>query len=228
MPELTLTVGDVTTFNRAVGDYVAPADWVAGFDHAALVAAYRSRADGKDLRVRHTTAGPVPLVTITGLNSTNCRIGFNLVAGILGSMGDTAYRVGFGDLGANLQSFVAAGAFGPGVCLATAGSVPAPALPDPGYDLTEVMAHGVRAFDTGLQGRTATLHEHDGQVLRAQWRGASGETAYEIRAVLAATKGAGTFTYAGYTYRLVPGSFSMEQTSSVSWNVSLSMENVQL
>lgn len=226
MPEIALTVSDLTTFDRSVGDYVAAADWASGFDHAALVAARRSRADGKDLRMRHTTAGVVPIVAVSGANTSNCRIGFNLVAAILGSMGDTAYRIGFGDLGANFQPTVTAGASGPGICGAVPQAVPALALPNPGYDLTEAVEYGVREFAT-LVRRSATLHEYPAQTLRLQWRNVGGEDAYAVRAVVESVRGVGPVTFSGFSYSIVPGSFSFETLSAASHNVTLTLESNQ-
>lgn len=227
MGELTLTVSDLTSFDRAVGDYVAAADWVAGFDHAALVAAKRSRADAKDLWLRHTTAGLVQVVAVTGANTTDCRVGFNLARAILGSMGDNGYRLGFGDLGRNFQTTHAAGAVGPGVCAVTAGAAPAVALPNYGYDLTEVITYGVRESRAEVL-RMATLHEHAGQRLRLSYRNVDGTTAYEVRALLESVKYAGTLTLSGFNYRYVPGSLEWEQFSANGYHVALEIDAVQL
>lgn len=200
---------------------------MTGFDHAALVTAHRSRADGKDWSMRHTTYGAVQLTGVGFANTSAAYPEFNLVAA-LGAFGtDDGYRLRFGDLGKNFQTLSAAGSTSP-LVVTDSFTVPALALPTPGFDLTEDTEYGVRAFSTGLQTRTETLHEHAGQRLRAQWRNASGETAYEIRALVESLKGAGTFTFSGFTYRLVPGSLELEQVTAVSWNVALLMENVQL
>lgn len=223
MPEITVTVtygvSPVVVGNLVevgVGD---------GFDHAALVTALRSRADAADFRLRHVTLGPVPFVSVAGANTSDCRISFNLLDA--GPTTDSGYRLGFGDLGWTISRATAAAGAGPTDTTAAVTSVPDLVLPPPGYDLTEVVRHNVREFAT-LVSRATVLDEFPAQTLRMQWRNASGETAYTVRAVVAASKGAGTFDYGGFTFRLVPGSFSCEQISAIAWNVSLEMENVQL
>ena len=218
MAEITLTVTDVTTFNRSAGELVVVGDWTDGFDHAALVAARRSRSDAKDMWIRHTTAGFVPIVSIAGANTSACKVSFNLAAGILGSMGDANYRLVFGDLGRNFQTTTAAGTGSGGSVAVADGSVPALTLPATyGFPLTEVNDYGVREFGQ----RRGTWHENTQQTLSLRYAAASGETAYEIRALIESTRGAGTFTVSGFDYVYVPGSLSWVQTSAVNYDVSL-------
>lgn len=224
MPEITVTAAQAVA-GSAVGDLVSAS--ISGFDHAALVAAGRSRADAADFRLRHITLGPVPFVSVVGANTSACYVTFNFVAALAPlDDADDGYRLGFGDLGWTISRATAVAGPSPGLATATY-SVPALTLPDPGYDLTEVVRHNVREFAT-LVSRATLLDEFPAQGLRVQWRNASGETAYTVRAVVASIKGAGTFDYGGFTYRLVPGSLSCEQISAIAWNVSLEMENVQL
>ena len=227
MPEIALTVSDLTSFDRAVGDYVAAADWSAGFDHAALVAARRSRPDAKDLTLRHTATGFVRIVAVTGANTADCRVGFNLAASILGSMGDNRYRLGFGDLGKSFQTTTSAGGVGPGVCAVAAAAAPALALPAYGYDLTEIIDYGVRE-SSALVTRRATLHEYPVQRLRLNYPACDGTTAYTIRAWLESVRGAGLLNIAGFDYRYVPGSLDWEQRTAADYRVALEVESVQL
>lgn len=223
MPEITVTA-QAGASGSSLGDLVNFSS--AGFDHAALVTALRSRADGADLRLRHVTLGAVPFCNAFAVNTTACYVTFNLVAALGAFATDNGYRLGFGDIGHTVSRATAAAGPFPNSTESTY-SVPALVLPPPGYDLTEVVRHNVREFST-LVSRATVLDEFPAQTLRMQWRNASGETAYTVRAVVASIKGAGTFDYGGFTFRLVPGSFACEQVSSMSWNVSLEMENVQL
>lgn len=192
-------------------------DTTVGFDHAALVAARRSRADGKDWSMWHTTYGAVPLTSVAFPNTTAAYPRFNLVAS-LGAFGtDDGYRLRFGDLGKNMQTLSAAGSTTP---LVETDSFTVPALTLPatyGFPLTEVNDYGVREFGQ----RRGTWHENTQQTLSLRYAAASGETAYEIRALIESTRGAGTFTVSGFDYVYVPGSLSWVQTSAVNYDVSL-------
>lgn len=197
---------------------------VAGFDHAALVAARRSRADAKDWSMWHTTYGAVPLTGVGFANTTGAYPIFNLVAA-LGAFGtDDGYRLRFGDLGKNMQMLSAAGSTTP-LVVTDSFTVPALTLPATyGFPLTEVNDYGVREFGQ----RRATWHENTQQTLSLRYAAASGETAYEIRALIESTHGAGTFSVSGFDYRYVPGSLSWVQTSAVNYDVSLDIELVTL
>ncbi len=192
-------------------------DTTIGFDHMALVAARRSRADGKDWSMWHTTYGAVQLTAVAFPNTTGAYPRFNLVAA-LGAFGtDDGYRLRFGDLGKNMQTLSAAGSTTP-LVVTDSFTVPALTLPATyGFPLTEVNDYGVREFGQ----RRGTWHENTQQTLSLRYAAASGETAYEIRALIESTHGAGTFTVSGFDYVYVPGSLSWVQTSAVNYDVSL-------
>lgn len=201
-------------------------DTTVGFDHMALVAARRSRADAKDWSMYHTTYGPVQMTAVAFANTTGAYPRFNLVAS-LGAFGtDDGYRLRFGDLGANFQTLSAAGSTSP-LVVTDSFTVPALALPNPGYDLTEAVEYGVREFAT-LVRRSATLHEYPAQTLRLQWRNVGGEDAYTVRAVVESVRGVGPVTFLGFEYSIVPGSFSFETLSAASHNVTLTLESNQV
>ena len=58
MAEISVTVANSGALVNA-GQVVEYAEWTSGFDHAALVTAKRSRSDGADFHLWHTTYGPV-------------------------------------------------------------------------------------------------------------------------------------------------------------------------
>ena len=227
MPEISLVVSDVSSFNRSAGENVDASQWIAStFNHAALVTALRSRADGKDLYISHTTYGKCETVSVTGANTTNCRISFNLITGILGSTSDSGYRIVFGDLGRSNPIYAAAGTTS--ACAVSASSAPAVALPPYGYDVTGTVADGTRTADYPdfLVTRRAALHENTATGLRLQWRQASGEWAYMVRAWVHAQAGGCTAVDLGLgtNYRYLPNSLSFEQVSKSNYNVSLQVE----
>ena len=60
MPEFVVTVQNLDPAEMAEGALIQASDW-GPFDHAALVTALRSRADGYDMWMYHTTTGRVTL-----------------------------------------------------------------------------------------------------------------------------------------------------------------------
>lgn len=216
---VTVTAG---VGGAAVGDAVFTS--ATGFDHMALVAALRSRADGRDFWLYHTTAGRVANFAAFALNTTAAYLTFDVMAALAPAATDNGYRLVFGDLTRSVDRFNApSGSSAAGAEY----SVPALALPSPGYDVTDTIEYGVRRFSTLVE-RTALLNEYGRQRIRLQWRACSGETAHEIRAVVAAARGAGKIAFLGFDYVLVPGSFAWEQLSALHFNVSLELESVQL
>jgi hypothetical protein len=216
--EITLTVSGV------VGS--APT-WGVTFDHAALVTAGRSRADGADFYVRHTTTGPLVLKGITGANTATCSVDFLATTA---TVGDTGYRLGFGDLGWQ-TSRVVGGAYAYLGTLATA-SVPALTLPEPGFVMGEQTTYSVAeiAYPDSVTTRRRALSEHGLTRRDLAWANVSPEDWYEIRAFVAAQKGgASSFTAPAWlgsgTWRVLPGSFSAEQFSRRGYRAALSVES---
>lgn len=221
MPEITVTV-TAGLSGAAVGDKVFTSS--LGFDHAALVTAKRSRADGYDLWLYHTVAGRVAAFELFSPNTTAAYLTFDVMSALAPSATDNRYRLVFGDLGWSRSRFTTpAGS-------STAGaeySVPAIALPNYGFEVTDASEYGVRE-SASLVRRAATLHEHQGQRLRLNYPGCDGATAYAVRAFIASLKGAASFSFIGFTYRYVPGSLEWEQTTAVNYRVSLEVELLQL
>ncbi len=224
MAEIAVTVTASIASEEVAGTYCATT--VSGFDHAALVDALRSRSDGKDWWMYHTLDGAVPFVSAAFTNTTGAYPTFNLTRTIAAGASDTNYRLVFGDLSRSVRILASAGLSPVGTVSTSAFTVPALALPSPGYDIPDTVTFGVRRFGVNVE-RTAQLHEYAEQRIRVQWRACSGEDAYTIRAVVASVRGAGTVSFLGFDYRILPNSLQWEQLSALHFNVSLELESVQ-
>ena len=209
MPEITITL-TVTAGTVNAGEWVLGGSWSAGFDHAALVTALRSRADAKDFRLHHTTAGRISEFAITGANTTACKIAWNPTADY-GVGTNAGFRLIFGDLGAQTTVTSVTGA-GTAATISVAASVPALALPAPGFPLERIEVADVVGIPWGasLTTRTARQNHNDRKIYRCRWApGITAEDWYAIRAVVNSTLGpAGTITAPSWlggseSYRIV-------------------------
>lgn len=208
MPEITITL-TVTAGTVNAGEWVLGGSWSAGFDHAALVTALRSRSDAKDFRLHHTGHGRIPSFAVSGANTTNCRISWESVIDATGV--DAGYRLFFGDLGAQTTVTSVTGA-GTAATISVAASVPALALPAPGFPLERIEVADVVGIPWGasLTTRTARQNHNDRKIYRCRWApGITAEDWYAIRAVVNSTLGpAGTITAPSWlggseSYRIV-------------------------
>lgn len=189
MPAISVTVlasagGSVHPRRLSIGR------WSAGFDHAALVAAKRSRADGYDLRMYHLTQGAVPVASISGANTADCRLVFNTVTTLAPSASDANYRVIFGDMGATLPTY--AGLIAEDLSSSvTPIAVPALTLPTPGFSLDREDDHDVDeiGYPEVLSPRVSLRNQNDRPEFTINWRNISAEDWYEIRAFWNAYKG---------------------------------------
>jgi len=219
-------VAEITvTINGAAG--FIP-DWGAvSFDHAALVAAGRSRADGLDFYMRHTGGATVWIKGRTGLNTATATVTFIAVgAGV-----DSGYRLGFGDLG--WQTDRAGGPASSTSGSVTTASVPAVTLPAPGFvvERTQVRDAWSIEFPDTLSPRARAASENERETVSVTWANVSPEDWYEIRAFLRAQAGgASTFTAPAWlgsgTWAIVPGSYSGDQFSRRGYRASLAVESV--
>jgi hypothetical protein len=189
MPSIPLTitagVNPIIVGNRIEASYYS-----AGFDHAALVAAYRSRADGYDLYMRHATAGAVTLISLSGANTSNCRVVFVAAFALAPAGVDAGYSIIFGNLGATLPTY-GAGLVGVIDASVTPGAVPAVALPSPGFPLDrsdDQDADGTGYPET-LSPRWQLRNQNDRPVFTLQYANISPEEWYEIRAFKRAKRG---------------------------------------
>lgn len=199
----------------------------AQFDHAALVAAHRSRADGYDFAMYHTTYGYVRMIGTHDLNTSAAVVEF--VAPVT-STNDSGYRLVFGDLGQTTSrvSAVVVGTLGD----VTAITIPAVALPAPAHALTSVLVQDRAdlAYPDALAPRRRDWNENTRYRYVAEWRGIPPEDWYEIRAWVRAHAGGATGSAVSWcdsrVMRLVPGSFSMSQESAAHYSASLTLEEL--
>lgn len=218
MAEITITVSGSTG--------LAPT-WTP-FNHAALVAAGRSRADGLDFYMRHTSGTPVVFFGRSGLNTSSCYVDFKAIAN---TVGDTGYRLGFGDLGWQTDRASATMAAVSGTATP---SVPSVALPDPGYvvEIAPVFDSGALSFPEYASVRARARSENEREVLAVNWNNVSPEDWYEVRAFVraygggAATFAAPSWISGGGTWRIVPGSYAGAQFSRRGYRASLSLERI--
>lgn len=186
---LTLTAGvsAITALNQ-----VPAARWTAGFDHAALVAAGRSRADGNDLRMVHLVFGPVGIVSASGLNTSDCRIVFRAEVTVNAGNSDGQYRVIFGDLGATTPTWGASTVgTAPADATVTASAVPAVTLPSPGFPLErndDPDSDGLGYPDTNSP-RWSLRNQNDRPALTLHYQNIMPEDWYELRAFVRAKRG---------------------------------------
>lgn len=189
---MTLTAGGAGV---ALGGTILGADWSAGFDHAALVAAGRSRADGYDLRIEHSSGSTVGIVQFNGLNTAGTTIDFLAVAALAAAGVDAGYRLVFGNMDATAPSLVAptASALFP---VLTPAAVPALAFPCPGFPILTNLTVPVieNSYPTFPSTRRRVVHQNPEPDVDAIWDAISPEDFYELKAYVASLKGAGLIT----------------------------------
>lgn len=200
----------------------------ASLDHAALVAAGRSRADGYDLWMYHVTLGPVGIFSVTGANTATCVVAFNTVAAMASGSSDTGYRIVFGDLGRLTQTLATPGTVFATVFTSTY-SVPSITLPPPSFPMTQVSAYETKAvaYPDFAVFRRADLNENRRTFVQAEWRDISPEDWYEIRAVVRASRGGvGTVSPSWLTgsFRVRPGTPSFTQDTKGKFSAALELE----
>lgn len=220
MPQLTLSVTAVTQINAGMV-FASAAQWTVGFDHAALVAAKRSRADGYDILMRHTELGLVTVVGQTGLNTSSCTIEFIIAATIAAGTSDGKYRIHFGDLGATLPMLGAGGVAAPLDATATPGAVPAVALPSCGFSLvrTDSPDTDELPYPDFASPRAAARNQNDRATFQLAWPAISPEDWYEARAFFRAYKGgAGAWNPPAWLYGANVGIASTDILRIVGFN----------
>lgn len=227
MAEITVTV----TGGLDGASQGAQAVVQTGFDHAALVAAGRSRADGLDFWMRHTTFGAVSAWGVIGLDTSACKVFFNIVQSVAsGSATDDGYRLVFGDLGIRDSRLNATpGTEQPGGVVTY--SVPSLTLPPPSFPMTQVSAYETKAvaYPDFAVFRRADLNENRRTFVQAEWRDISPEDWYEIRAVVRASRGGvGTVSpsWLSGSYRVRPGTPSFTQDTKGKFSASMELEQV--
>jgi hypothetical protein len=230
VPEITVTVTPIADI--AAGARVTAAIWSAGFDHAALVAAGRSRADAKDFRMRNVATGDVQLSAVNGANTATCTVEFILVGAITAPTADGNYRLGFGDLGWTVTRVVASGVSDISIGDATvAASVPALTLPAPSFGLPTAKEYdrAVIPYPESLVVRERLLSESPRNRYDLVWRDANPEDWYTIRAWAAATKGGagtGSTAFGIGTVKMVPGTLALTQDTKGRYQAAMSVRTV--
>lgn len=229
MAETTLTVTTGAGV-LAAGDAWVSSGWTT-FDHAALVTACRSRADGYDLRVRSVVTGAqCTLLKIVGANTAACVVYFTAAEAQAAFTPNANYRLAFGNLGAQTSPYTNQG--GSYVATGTGAlTIPAVTLPPPGFvvELEQGREAVTLEYPDFLTSRRAALHENPRLSWRLNWSNILPEDYYEIRAfVRAQFGGAGTFSNPSWltagTWRVVPNSYSGDQYSRLGFRSTLMVE----
>ena len=167
------------------GQVIPTTDWLAGFDHAALVTALRSRADGFDFRLRHTATGSAVAMNISGANTTACKIAITLAANIADTQSDF-YTLTTGDLRVRPTPFTSL--TGTANCSPEV-TITAAALPTPGFPLERFDVYDTVRMD-GLTHRTGRRSQNGRAKYRCNYTNISGEDWYELRALVYSVRGA--------------------------------------
>lgn len=218
---ITANFGDL-----AEGVVIPTTDWLAGFDHAALVTALRSRADGFDFRLRHTATGRAVAMNISGANTTACKLAITLAANILGTQSDY-YTLTTGDLRVRqtpFSSLTGTANCSPSVAIAAA------ALPTPGFPLERFDVYDTVRMD-GLSHRTGRRSQNGRAKYRCNYTNISGEDWYELRALVYSVRGAaGRLAVPSWLSSAAAGVVCTDATfskeSSSSFTASLVLEEV--
>ena len=195
MPTMALIL-TANTLDISAGQECPVGRWTVGFDHASLVAAQRSRADGYDLRIEHAVRGTVGIVSITGLNTSSCKIGFIAVQNVSAATTDPNYRLVFGDLGATIPTYVSPDVDVPADATLTFSALPALALPNPGFpmELTPGFDIDEMPYPEHASPRFGLRNQNGRDMRTLTFNHISPEEWYELRAFVRALKGAGIFT----------------------------------
>lgn len=224
-------------FDVEIGDSIDVAQSTT-FDHAALVTAKLSRADGYDLSLKGDSGERITITSISGANTSTCRLIFNLGQDSLVSSGTLTFSLNYGNLGLNSSPFSGT----PGTTVTARGAAVSGVytfstvtLPDAAFPLGETIIHDIDAVGSGASPtvRTAVRNKNSRKRSTLTWRAITPEDAYQIRAwIFARLGGASTFphTHTSFlssgTYRLIPSSVRIEQMTRRAWNVSLDVEEV--
>ncbi len=185
MADHILTVTAST--DLTAGQAVQASSWVAGFDHAALVAALRSRSDAKDFRLRHQATGASVALNITGVNTTACKVMFLLAAAISAPVSDT-YILTTGDLRNSASPFstITGAGVGAASLAVTAAALPVPGFPFERFDVYDVLNSAGQSF------RRNTISENGRAKYRCQYPALKPDEWYELRAIWNSSRGAAT------------------------------------
>lgn len=210
------------------------------FNHVALVAALRSKWNGYDIRVLDSDGTVAGLSSIAAVNTSTCRLIFNLTKALAPSGGSTVYTVEFTDLSRVLNPATAtAGSTvtSRGVTLTASWSIPAVTLPVPGYPYSFTRMDNVDelTYPQFPTTRRAVRNTNPMTVIDCAWAAIAPEEFYEIRAFNHAYGGgSGTFTEAAVpwleagTYRTQPNSLRAVQDARLSYKASLVIQKVPL
>lgn len=225
MPEIEITV------SGSAG--MSPDSALVTFDHAALVSAGRSRADGYDFGMYHATLGPVRMIGVVGVNTASCYVEFIALSS---TPSDDGYRLRFGDLGWHASRVDA-------VVVAMAGTVdavdvPAIALPAPSRPLETIRVYDVDELrgPAHMARRRRLRNQTPRRIAAVEWRRCSPEDFYAIRAWTDAhAGGAGSIAVPSWLVsrgfdavacRAVPGSLELSQESRRQYSARLVIEEL--
>ena len=202
------------------------------FDHAALVTALQSRADGFDLRLIDHLGEVVPLVSIQNANTAACRIVFNVTTDFENGV-TLAYTLQHGDLSRQVTPYGTASSGAATVaCVVTFASA---TLPTPSFPFGSIVGRGADqspypdALSTRSNYRNNTPRtRYDisyANITPADW--------YEVRAFVHGQRGgASAFTHSVATflpsgsYAIVPDSARFVQSSRTGYAAGLAVEGV--
>jgi len=221
------------------GSIITYSAWPAGFDHASLVTAKRSRADGFDFALWYQGYGYLPLVSIRNPNTAACALSFVTYpyADIAPSGVDKLYWLMIGNLGAQVDPTVSTSATAPSGTPSVTAVASTLTLPNPGFPLSydqldDVAEAPYPEFRTPHRRST---NENRRKVYSLTWSNISPTDWYEIRAFLLAQRGGAssfTDTVAAFlpagSYRIVPGSADFTQSSRGDFKASLQVEEVMV
>lgn len=181
---ITPTSGDLLN-----GEQIVAGDWVAGFDHAALVAAGRSRADGFDLRIYSRALIKTVPFQATGLNTADCRLEFDYLGSDISNPATSDdYLILIGDLGWQSNPQVAPDGTPNGRVEITIGSFGSLAMPAPDLGARIDFRKGVRAM-SNLTARRAPQHENNMPRVFLTWSNLLPQEWHELRAWIASQYG---------------------------------------
>lgn len=202
------------------------------FNHASLVTALQSRADGYDLRLLDANGKAAGLVSLANANTATARLRFNLTA-TLANGGTAVYTLEHGNLGRQVSPFTATASGDAAVGMAI--SWASPALPVPSFPLgfTFPRITDENAYPEALSVRVNYRNNTPRRRYAMAWASITPEEWYEIRAFVYAQRGgsssfteaAATFLDAG-TYSVTPGTASFNQSSRLGFAAQLEVEEV--
>jgi hypothetical protein len=235
----TLTLTNNTGTSVPAG-YSVDVAQPTSFNHAQLVTALRSKSNGYDIRVLDNDGTVAGLSSISSVNTSSCRLIFNLTKALAASGGSTVYTVEFTDLSRLINPATAtAGATvtSRGVTLTAAWSIPSVTLPVPGYpySFTRMDMVDEISYPESPTTRRAVRNTNPSTAIQAAWYAIAPEEFYEIRAFNHAYGGgSGTFTEAAVSwldagrYRIQPNSLRLLQEARLSYKANATILKVPL